>query len=364
MNKSANPKQSILAIVCPQIGAPSETFIRNHIELLLPGHTVVITSGVVDDSWVKCPYIIVPKTYGGASYHPDMESQIIEFISKHGVTHILCEFGSVGTGIVKLNQRLLHLPLFVHFFGQDSSEELRKQGMLSYYAWMGSQVPGVITVAKSMTARLQSIGVPSEKLHTNSCGVAIPGSFNNGVAGQPCRFLSVTRLVAKKGVFYLIKAFAKARRKVGGITLDIIGDGPLRPEIEKFIVENNLANLVFLHGTKPHAFVEEQLNHFSAYAQHSMTDPDTGNVEGLPVIILEAAAHGLPVISTFHEGIPEAVEHGITGLLANEGDVDAMAGHMVQLACNPQLRQEMGHRGRDKIAAEFAMDISLSNLRK
>lgn len=364
MNMTANSQQQILAIVCPQVGAPSETFIRSHIELLLPGQTVVITSGVVDASWLKSPLLVVPKTYGGAYYAPDIEAQVIEFIKKHGVTHILCEFGSVGTGVVKLNQRLLHLPLFVHFFGQDSSEEIRKQAMLTYYAWMGSQVSGVITVAKSMTTRLQSIGVPVDKLHTNSCGVVIPTNFNKGVARQPCRFLSVTRLVAKKGVFYLIKAFSKARLKVADITLDIIGDGPLRPEIEKFIIENNLSDSVYLHGAKPHAFVDEQLNNFSAYAQHSITDPNTGNVEGLPVIILEAAAHGLPVLSTFHEGIPEAVEHGITGLLVNEGDIDGMAEHMVQLACNPLLRQEMGLRGRNKIAAEFAMEISLGSLRK
>ncbi|HMK48644.1 MAG TPA: methyltransferase domain-containing protein, partial [Thermodesulfovibrionales bacterium] len=122
--KEQNLPEPVLAIVCPQVGAASETFIRKHIERLLPGRTVVITGGLVDGSWLKAPVLKVPHTRGWARYSPNAEASIVRFVKDHNVTHILCEFGSVGTGMVELNERVLHLPLYVHFHGQDASEEL------------------------------------------------------------------------------------------------------------------------------------------------------------------------------------------------------------------------------------------------
>ncbi len=114
---------------------------------------------------------------------------------------------------------------------------------------------------------------------------------------------------------------------------------------------------------QPHDRVLEMLNESSVFVLPSITDPETGNKEGLPVTVLEASSHGLPVISTVHEGIPEAIEHNVTGLLAAEGDVDAIAGYMVTLAKGPELREEMGTRGRKKIISDgFTVEAMVEKL--
>jgi glycosyltransferase involved in cell wall biosynthesis/lipopolysaccharide biosynthesis protein/SAM-dependent methyltransferase len=359
--RSSDP---VLAVVCPQLGAASETFIRKHIEMLLPERTVVLTGSVVDGSWLHAPVKVVPHTYGGETYTPDVETDITRFLKEHGVTHILCEFGSVGTGMVSLNDRLLHLPLYVHFHGQDASEELRKPEMVSYYRWMGSRVSGVIAVSRPMAERLNGIGIPEEKITVISCGVSVPEDTFASPEKSPCRFISVSRLVPKKGLLYLLDAFGKARKVYPDMTLDIIGDGPMREEIEEFIRRRDMQDSARLHGQREHKDVLNWLTESSVYAQHSITDPATGNAEGMPVGIMEAAAFGLPVISTFHEGIPDAVEHTVSGFLVNEGDSDRMAEYMVRLANDGMLRKEMGLAGRRKIAAGFASEISLRKLRE
>lgn len=360
---SAETAKAVLAIVCPQVGAASETFIRKHLELLMPGQTVVVTGGVVDRSWLNAPILTVPQTRGRTQYPPPVETSIVQFFQEHGVTHVLCEFGSVGSGMVELNDRRLHLPLYVHFHGQDASEELRKPDMVSYYQWMGARATAVIAVSRPMAERLKGIGIPAEKVHIVHYGVFVPAAEYASPEQLPCRVIAVSRLVAKKGILHLLNAFAKAKQAVPEMTLDIVGEGPLRAEIENFVQENHLGNAVCLHGQKPNDFVLSMLDRSSIYAQHSMTDPATGNAEGLPVGILEAAAHGLPVISTFHEGIPEEVEHGVSGLLVKEGDADTMAEYLVRLARDGGLRKEMGMAGRKKIASGFTVDQSLGKLR-
>ncbi|HMK49110.1 MAG TPA: glycoside hydrolase family 99-like domain-containing protein, partial [Thermodesulfovibrionales bacterium] len=236
--------------------------------------------------------------------------------------------------------------------------------MVDYYRWMGQRTTGVVAVSLPMAQRLRDIGIPGAKITVAPCGVSLP---ENGLAhpeDNPCRFITVSRLVPKKGVLYLLRAFSEALKDAPGITLDIVGDGPMRADIEGFIRANRMEDTVRMHGQKKHEHVLQMLCRSSVYAQHSITDPATGNAEGLPVGILEASACGLPVVSTFHEGIPEAVEHAVTGFLVKEGDTDMMAEYMVRLANDATLRKEMGLGGRRKIAAGFTEDISLGRLRE
>ena len=357
-------ERNILALVCPQIGAASETFIRSHIQHIAPESTVVLTGAVLDKTWFSGPVKIVPHSYGWSRYSPEVETEVIEFLKQHHATLILCEFGSVGTAIVELNQRVLHLPIFVHFYGQDASEELRKPEMVSYYQWMGKHVSGIIAVSKPMAERLIAIGIPETKVNVIHYGVDVPDKIRANHGISPCRFVSVSRLVPKKGVLNLLRAFESARQVVPEITLDIIGEGPLREELETFISAHNLKDSILLHGQKPHSFVLKMLSKTSAYAQHSITDPLTGNAEGLPAVILEASAHELPVVSTFHEGIPEAIENGVTGFLVNEGDTEKMAEYMVKLAQDGELRKRIGLAGKNKIIKEgFTTEAMIDSIR-
>jgi glycosyltransferase involved in cell wall biosynthesis len=99
----------------------------------------------------------------------------------------------------------------------------------------------------------------------------------------------------------------------------------------------------------------------AVFVQHSVVAPDNDH-EGTPVAILEAGASGLPVVATRHAGIPDVVKEGETGYLVDEGDTDAMARYMIQLAKNPDLARRLGAAAREHIAAEYNEQRSNANL--
>jgi colanic acid/amylovoran biosynthesis glycosyltransferase len=98
------------------------------------------------------------------------------------------------------------------------------------------------------------------------------------------------------------------------------------------------------------------------FVQHSCVDPLSGDAEGLPASILEAMAVGLPVVSTMHAGIPEAVEDGVTGLLVPERDTRAMAARLVDLGRDAELRRTMGLRGWDRARRLFSWELERERL--
>jgi len=354
---------TVLAIVCPQVGAPSETFIRKHINLISPGKTVVLTGSILDHEWFDGPIKIIPTQIGEYTFDKKIEEDVLQFLKENAVTHILFEFGCIGGAVLELNHRTLKLPAYVHFHGQDSSEFLRNPEIVKYYQWMANVVKGVIAVSKPMMERLANIGIPKNKICLIHSGVDINQNIFSHPEKEPCRLISVSRLVPKKGIIYVLKAIEFANKSVSNITLDIVGDGPLKSEIDKFIKEHNLTGIVRLHGQQRHQDVLRMIDNSTIFIQHSITDPDTGNKEGLPVTIIEAAAHGLPVISTFHEGIPEAVEHDKTGFLVKEGDWKLMAEYIIKLAEDGTLRKNMGIAGRNKIINDgFTVDVMIDKL--
>jgi glycosyltransferase involved in cell wall biosynthesis len=99
------------------------------------------------------------------------------------------------------------------------------------------------------------------------------------------------------------------------------------------------------------------------YLQHSLTDPETGDEEGLPASLQEAMAHGLAVIATRHSGIPEAVAHGETGLLCDERDVSGMARAILEFARSEPAVRQFGAAGRKKAAATYSWEEERRRLR-
>jgi len=352
-----------LAIFAPHFGAVSETFITRQIDNLAPGRTVVVTKEICEGVSPAVPCLVTPHSRGVTVYYSEVEEQIVRFLSEHKVTHILCEYGYRNQSIVELNRRRLHLPIFVHFHGYDAASKLRDPEMVMYYKWMGKQVAGVIAVSNKMAARLAAIGIPAGKIRVIPYGVEVPPSICAVPEKQPCRFVSVTRMVPKKAPLLLLQAFKKVHEHISDCTLDVIGDGTLFAEAKRFVDANSLGDSVALHGARPNGDVMKYMHASCVYVQHSITDPETGDAEGLPNSILEASLAGLPVVSTLHEGIPDEVEHGITGFLVEEGDVDGMADYMIKLAQDPQMRRTMGIAAHKKVAAEFNLPLWMQRLR-
>ena len=122
-----------------------------------------------------------------------------------------------------------------------------------------------------------------------------------------------------------------------------------------------MENCVMFTGVLAHDQGRTLMQHSLAFVQHSITAPN-GDTEGTPVGIMEASASGLPVVSTRHGGIPDAVIHEKTGYLVEEGDEHAMGQYMIKLCENPELAREMGLKGRKHMQEHYEHSDQISKL--
>jgi glycosyltransferase involved in cell wall biosynthesis len=173
--------------------------------------------------------------------------------------------------------------------------------------------------------------------------------------------LAVGQLKEKKGFRHLIDACAALRDRGYDVECRIIGEGPSRAALEAQISDLSLDDSVVLCGARDHDDVVAQYRSATIFALPCVTGAD-GDRDGIPNVILEAMAMRLPVVSTRHSGIPEAVVDGSTGLLVAPGDSDALTGALARLLDDPQTAEAMGRAGRDVVAAKFDIAANAKEL--
>ncbi len=265
---------------------------------------------------------------------------------------IHAHFGTDGLGALPLAQAL-GVPLVTTLHGYDvhrSRAALLGSGRLSWMRYALSrhrlQASGDLFLAVSDAVRRQAIaqGFPAERVVVHYNGVDL-GRFAPGQHGDGGTILHVGRLVEKKGTAILLHAFAKAQAECPDARLAIVGDGPLRPRLERLAGELGLGRSVAFLGALDEEAVSAQMRQSVLLAAPSLTARD-GDAEGLPTVVLEAMASGLPIVASDHSGNPEAVEDGQTGFLVPERDSMALADRLVLLMGSPTMRAAMGRAGR------------------
>jgi colanic acid/amylovoran biosynthesis glycosyltransferase len=343
-----------LAIFTSQLGTASETFIRRHIEDVMPGRTVVIAQNSrssFDGFWqASCPVLFLDRwalrlpvrIAGrlGKSKVRMREDAVERFLRQHGVSLVLGEYLDQFAEFVPLLDRM-GLRYVVQGHGLDVSASLRKEGITERYQRYKSAA-AILTRCEFHRQRLMKIGLPSEKIHVNPGGVDVPDEIPAHPAESYKRFLAIGRFVPKKGPIYLLEAFRLAAARDPAITLDYLGGGELLPAAQQFVIACRLEGRVRLHGAGGDDVKSLLTRECGVFLQHSLTDPQTGDEEGLPAAIQEAMAQDMAVISTRHAGIPEAIEDGVSGLLVEEKDVAAMAEAMLRVANDPALSARLG----------------------
>lgn len=173
--------------------------------------------------------------------------------------------------------------------------------------------------------------------------------------------LAVARLQEKKGLRYLIDACRLLVDHGRNIRCEIVGDGPLRGDLQRRIDELGLNGVVVLSGAMPFPEVLERYCRAAAFVLPCVVAPD-GDRDGIPNAILEAMAAGLPVISTSVSGIPEVVRDSDTGLLVAEADAPAIADAVERLLDDDDLASSLGSRGRTVVRNEFDLDRNVDRL--
>ncbi|MCX6954453.1 MAG: glycosyltransferase, partial [Verrucomicrobia bacterium] len=175
------------------------------------------------------------------------------------------------------------------------------------------------------------------------------------------RFGAVGQFVEKKAPHVTLTAFGAVVERVPTARLTMIGDGPMLAACREWVAKKGIAAAVTFAGVQSRAEVSRHMSESGIFVQHSVTAAN-GDSEGLPLAVLEAGAHGLPVISTKHAGIPDAVRDGVDGLLGTEKDVKAMAVAMLRLANDPALAAKLGGAFRARVSENYSRRRSIERL--
>lgn len=183
------------------------------------------------------------------------------------------------------------------------------------------------------------------KLKIVHCGVD-PVRYRSAPKSRGKNLLFVGRLAAVKGVPVLFEALQNVLKTHPNVHLTLIGDGPERAELEAKSVRMGLAPALTFAGYKSQDEVANALGAADVFVLPSFA-------EGVPVVLMEAMAAGLPVIATTVGGVGELVTHGESGLLVPPGDWRALANALCNLLADPERRADMGVVGAAKVAAEF-----------
>jgi len=168
------------------------------------------------------------------------------------------------------------------------------------------------------------------------------------------RLVCVGRLSAEKGHAGLLRAFAKMAREQDA-ELRLVGDGPEREHLEGLVTRLGIGDRVAFVGRVPSAHVAAELLQADAFVMSSF-------MEGLPVVLMEALAMSVPVIAPCVAGIPELVEHDVSGLLFAASDWDALARMMTRMLEDPEARVRLAEEGRRRVEEEFDIAVAVEPL--
>jgi colanic acid/amylovoran biosynthesis glycosyltransferase len=261
--------------------------------------------------------------------------------------------------------RKLNIPMVVTYHGVDASPEY--MNIKSYREIthdMFAFLRGIIIVSPHMKETL-SLSSWSDKTYVIPCGVN-PQEFDapvRAITRNTIHLLHSGRLVSKKGVSDLIKVFIRLNKKYDHIRLHIIGDG-LEMNLCRQLANEAPEGYIKLHGAKSHEEVKKMMQNADVFILNSRQS-ETGDMEGVPVSILEAMSMRLPVVSTRHAGIPYVITHELDGLLVNEKDNDMLSDAIERLVIDADLRKRIGEAARITVENRFtttAVNNAIANV--
>lgn len=354
-----------VAVFRLQLFKPSETFVAAQ-ALNLPTATATLIGrakfGPSDPrlaSWVP-PDLPLPRL--AAYLAAGVGDPFVPFLRQWGTDIVHAHFAVDGLYALGA-ARAIKRPLVTTLHGFDvttrAADFLRSgRPALMRYAVNQSKLKRqgdlFICVSRFMQEQALAAGFPASRLVQHYIGID-PGDFAVAAHDGPPVVLHVARLVEKKGTRYLIDAFARIASAVPEASLIVVGDGPLLPSLQEQAARLGVAQRVQFAGAQPHAAVRRLMSQSSVLVLPSVTAAN-GDAEGLGLVLLEAAASGLPVIGTHHGGIPEAVKNGQTGYLVPERNAEAIAGVLESLLNFPSRRLKLGHAGRRMVLDRFNIE--------
>ena len=281
-------------------------------------------------------------------------SKLLGVLSETRARLLHIYFGHIAVHLLPLI-RAWKNPSIVSFHGADVMVDMNKPAYRKATLQMLDAVSLILVRSESLRRALIDLGCDPGKIEIQRTGIPLeefPFRERTAPKNGEWRFVQAGRLIEKKGLPVTIRAFEVFVRQYPNATLTIAGEGPLLREVEILARELKIAQSVSFAGF----LSQEQLREIY-YRSHIFLHPSQigrdGNQEGIPNSMLEAMATGLPVFATEHGGIPEAVEHGVSGVLVPERDEFVLVESLLDAVRDPDSLSHMARRGGDVVRQKF-----------
>lgn len=295
-------------------------------------------------------------------YNLSFKKKLNKAISDFKPDIIHCHFGTDFLKVVSnLNNSNRHIPILISFYGFDVTERIKNKAVLrQYIKYMA--LPNVFSVAvsSSLVNNINNFIKPTNLAIPLNSGIDTDFFVRKPTELNPSEFvfLQVSSFTFKKGHKYTLQAFKKFidQNKLYRYKFIIAGFGPLENEIKNQIKELHLEEYVFLQGPVTPSEMVNLASRVNCFVHMSVT-ADNGDQEGLPNVLLEAMSLELPILSTFHAGIPEIVEHTVNGILCEEKNINQYVE-----AFNNIVNWKISPINRTKIIELFSINAHMKTL--
>ena len=348
----AERKKLNILVVVGQFPVTAEVFVLNQVAGLIDrGHNVeLFASGKSINSVVHhtvSKYDLFNKiTYG---------SLLKSMLKRCDI--ILCQFGTIGKQFVDIKKKYnLDAQLVTCFRGCDTSMVLKRQR--DTYAELFKVGDLFLPVCECFKQKLISVGAPAEKtvVQHSAIDCSLFQFKDRTIPRQgTIQIMTASRLVPKKGHVYMLRALVHIVKKYRNVQYTIIGSGNLKAQLQQLVKQLGLVKYVRFIDAVPHQELVKILDKANLFVLPSVIDIH-GNSEGIPNALKEAMVMGIPVISTFHSGIPELIQHNHSGLLVPEKDALALSNVIMCAIENPEACKKMAKNARDTVLREYELE--------
>lgn len=266
--------------------------------------------------------------------------------------HLHAHFANVPCQVAMYTSAISGVPFTVTSHANDIFEHgliLKRKALRAKY---------FITISDFNRQFLKGIGMPDDQIRIVRCGVDLKlGKQEVKEPSDIIRVCSLGRLVEKKGMPTLIDAIAVLKKRGVSVQLSIAGDGPEQQKIEQKIAQLNVSDCVKMDGALDNSEVAKWMAAHDIFALACQKDSN-GDMDGIPVVLMEAMMLGIPVVTTRISGIPELVIDGKTGSLVEPEDAEALADAIE----NRGKQQKLIDKAARHVVQEFGKDVNIDRL--
>lgn len=287
-------------------------------------------------------------------------AKLAHILRRQKCTHLHAHFAHTPTQLAMYSAMLTGIP----FTFTAHANDIFAAGLLLLVK--ARRASHVITISEFNSKHLQSLGIPSKDISVVRCGVSfvnLPLYYRDrsGSANRSIHIGSLGRLVEKKGFDVLIKSVATLKSAGHSIVLHLAGDGPLEGTLKAQALSLGISEIVIFEGSLDHKVVATWMQGMDIFVLACKADQN-GDMDGIPVVLMEAMSQFTPVVSTELSGIPELVRHNDTGLLTTPEDSRSLSLEIKRLLDSPDLRQRLATNAQIFVAQEFSQGVNIDRL--